>query len=287
VDAPRLMSAETFSCVSRRIFPYASAVNFSGRADPLLNESLPRMIRTARAYGLEAHVTTDGTRLEEGKICEIIAAGTEFIFIRLAGATAHAHDEICGGGSFEKAVWNADVLRKVKKMLRRVKPALIIDVTLIPSAADEIPQLIDLAHAAGAMTLLLGGLRLRAGDGSAAEKDAVPDGERRSWEERARMLGMQLVLRDENSAAPCPEQLERCLAIGWDGKVYPCCPLLHPFRRRLYATEAAAMPPLLGDLTLQSFPKILGGAEYSRFRDRVARGGAGPGACGPCPLRPR
>jgi MoaA/NifB/PqqE/SkfB family radical SAM enzyme len=287
--APSLMSTETFSLVARRIFPYASAVNFLGRGEPLENERLPWMIRAARSYGLTANVTTNGILMDEGKICELIAAGTRTLIVRLEGAQSHTHDALWGAGSFERAVWNMRILLKVKRKLRLNEPVLLIDTTLTPANRGEIPQLLRLAQSLEATALGVSHSRTRPGvgkDGQLSEKDEVSEEDRRSWEAIAHGLGIQLALSDRTPVLhgrACVQNLEQILLVTWDGKVHPCCPLIHQFRRRFPGESTSVEPPTFGDLIRQSFSAILRSKEYRRFRDEAGEDKAST-PCRPCPL---
>ncbi|MDD5555706.1 MAG: radical SAM protein [bacterium] len=287
-----IMTAETFARVARRLFPYAYSVNFVGYGEPLLNPRLPRMIRTAKSYGREAHLTTNGVLMDEGRICALIAAGTDSIAVSLDGADAAVHDANRGAGSFRRTVRNMDILRKVMRRRRLERPLLHIDVILTRSNRAQIPALIRLARDLGASCVNLAHLQA-CGEGEAAESLAAEgrglETDFGDWRAAAAALGVRLRLPEEFAncdATGCFWDPGRRLAVTWDGAVRPCCFLFHPNRWRSGEGETIVAPPPLGDLRRMSLPSIWRSAAYRGFREAVARR-EWPAACVPCPLRPR
>jgi MoaA/NifB/PqqE/SkfB family radical SAM enzyme len=289
-DPLGLMKRETFAAVARSLFPYAYAVNFVGYGEPLLNRHLPWMIRTARSYGRETHLTTNGILMDEEKICALIAAGADSIAVSLDGASAPVHDANRGAGSFATTTRNMDILRKVKDKMGLARPALTVDTILTRSNRGEIGALLEVARALDARGVNLAHLQVcdeaDAGESLLDEKAGIAE-EYRAWREKARVLGMRLRLPDEFgdcTGRGCFWDPGRRLAVAWNGEVRPCCSLLHPNRWHRGGKRLAVAPPSLGNLTKRSFPAIWRGEEYARFREAVARG-RWPEACSPCLLR--
>lgn len=287
-----LMSRETFFRVARELFPYAYSVNFVGYGEPLLNPHLGVMLRTVKSYGREAHLTTNGTLLSMEKIRELIAAEIDSIAVSLDGATAAVHDANRGTGNFERTCRNLEALRHIKEETGSLKPLLYIDSILTRSNRAEIGLILERASSLGASCVNLGHLQVNIrqddqesllGEGSSLKDDFS------TWREKAHVLGVRLRLPEEvatSTGKGCFWDPGHRLAVTWDGKVRPCCFLIHPNRWYAGGEEKAVEPPLLGDLPGRSFPSIWRNNEYRRFRDAVARTDW-PQACEPCPLRAR
>ena len=112
---PPLLSPELFRRAARLTFPYARRVVFAGRSDPLLHGGLREMILSARSYGKEVRVVTDGLLLDEGAVCALVAAGTDrLVVLPASGGTPEA----------ARVGRNLDTFGKVMKGLGASRPVL-------------------------------------------------------------------------------------------------------------------------------------------------------------------
>lgn len=124
--SPPLVRREVFRRAARATFPYARAIIFTGRSDPLLHRELREMILTARSYGKEAWVLTDGLLLDEGAVCALVAAGTDRLTVLPAAA---------GMPAASRVARNVENFGKVVKELGATCPAL----ELPPTGAQCLP----------------------------------------------------------------------------------------------------------------------------------------------------
>lgn len=286
-----LMSRETFSAVARQLFPYSYAVNFVGYGEPLINDALPWMIRVAKSYDREIHMTTNGILLDEGRICELIGAGVDSIAVSLDGAIAETHDENRGKGTYGKTVRNLEILGKVKEKMGLTRPLLIIDTLLTRVNSEEIPELLRLAHRMDAAAVNLAHLQAcsEAEAGMSLEGETL-EMEYREWKRVAKSLGIGLRLPDEFgnfSGEGCFWEPNRRIAVSWDGEVRPCCFLLHSNKWYKNGRIFYADAPRFGNIREESFVSIWRSEPYARFREQVAEGKDWPAPCKPCLLRSR
>jgi MoaA/NifB/PqqE/SkfB family radical SAM enzyme len=286
-----LMSRETFLAVSRKLFPYVYTVNFVGYGEPLLNDLLPWMIRVVKSYAREAHLTTNGLSLDEGRICQLIASGVDSVAVSLDGVTEKVHDTNRGRGAFSKTVRNACILKKVKEKMRLEKPLLVIDTILTKANRNEIAGLIELAHRLGAGVVNCAHLQANEEEAAALSmqrQEGFLARDYEAWQSRARSLGVRLRLPVEfggSDGSGCFWDPRKRLAVAWDGEVRPCCFLLHSNYWYRDGRMLFAEAPRFGNLKEKSFKSIWWGEEYRRFRESVSTGTEWPSPCEPCILR--
>lgn len=131
--SPPLMTRAVFRLAAGRTFPYARAVVFAGRSDPLIHGELREMVLAARSYGREARVVTNGILLDEGTICTLIGAGTDCLAVSTASA---------GSVEYARVARNIELFGKIKTKLGVSRPVL----ELAPPGASAVPaRCIDVA----------------------------------------------------------------------------------------------------------------------------------------------
>lgn len=112
---PPILSPELFRRLARLTFPYARRVFFAGRSDPLLHAGLRGMLLSARSYGKEVCVVTNGLLLDEGAVCALVAAGTDrLVVLPVSGETPEA----------SRVSKNLDTFGKVLRGLGASRPVL-------------------------------------------------------------------------------------------------------------------------------------------------------------------
>ncbi|HEY3355929.1 MAG TPA: radical SAM protein [Polyangia bacterium] len=82
-DPPQTMSLAQFDTILAKLAPDLELVDFSFYGEPMLNSSLPEMIRHARACGLGTILYTNGLLLDDGRIRALADSGIEVVVINL------------------------------------------------------------------------------------------------------------------------------------------------------------------------------------------------------------
>lgn len=116
-----------------------ASVVLSG-GEPLLRSDLGLLIRVAQSMGVEPHLNTNGTLLDEAMIAALAGWGLGSVQISLDGPEAASHEQIRGRGSFERTLAGV-------RAARRAGLEVMFKVTLMPGInAERIGAFYELAE---------------------------------------------------------------------------------------------------------------------------------------------
>ena len=120
-----------------------SSVRFSVLNEPLLEKSLPALIRYAKDLGIiDIFITTNGLLLSEKKSYELIKAGLTHLMISLDAATPETYSTIRVGGDYQKVVNNIEAFLRIRNELRFRLPLLRLSFTKMTPNAHEVDQFV-------------------------------------------------------------------------------------------------------------------------------------------------
>ncbi len=276
------MTLETYERIAEN-FSNVRNVYLSGWGEPLLNPHFPEMVRLAKEAGCTAGFTTNGARLDDETIGQLIDDRVDLVSLSLAGATAPTHDSRRTGSRFNEVVEKLERLQELKKRRRSESPRVLLLFMMFKDNLGELPEAVRLAERVGAGGVVATNLDyvghaamddLRAfacGDAPEGLGDEIDDAmelaERLGVEFTAFPLGL-------GRARLCSEDPLNNLYVSEDGEVSPCVYLNPPMSEvpRIFCGEETVVPRTsFGNINERSLPEIWEGEEYSSFRSQLKK----------------
>lgn len=97
-----VLSPASFATILTRVSPYAHTMQFFFQGEPLLNDSLPEMIRMAHEQGIYTIVSTNAQRLDAAMAQRLTQAGLNRIIVSMDGWTQASYEQYRKGGDVER-----------------------------------------------------------------------------------------------------------------------------------------------------------------------------------------
>jgi Fe-coproporphyrin III synthase len=280
----RYMSRATFEHILP-VVPLLEQLGFCGAGEPTLNKELPTFIRMVRERHprLRINLTTNGTRLTDPLITELIDLRLDTIHVSIDGANPETVEAIRRGVDFSKVVDNLRRLQELKKERGSTRPVVMANYMLGYGTYREIADFVRLARTLGIAEIRL--LEIQSAcqddfsnnlfnnldrDGGRTLKEAIKLAERDGIR-----LNLPLVERDVCRIPFYPQ-------IGEDGEVYPCGFLSYGGRQMYSDGRQVTLPGVsFGNVNRSTFKEIWESDGYARLRADDARG-AFPDFCRAC-----
>ncbi len=292
-----------------RGFPHLESVMFGGFGEPTAHPGLPDMVRSVKAAGLRAEVTTNGTRLDDALIDGFLAERLDTLWISLDGADAESYESIRAGSSWSRVLGNVERLAR-----RNGRGSHEVDVgiafVVMRSNLDDLKRLEHLARMAGARRILVSHV-LPYTEAMEKEMLCLQTLSLDTFTEGAGKTEMSIPRFDINNttkdaviellkgfanltltgnrivvAAPrCRFVHDRATFVRWDGRVAPCMGLLHSHRTFLYGLQRSVRSHAFGDVRTGDLLDIWNSPGYAAFREKVRAFEYSPCyVCGGCQL---
>ncbi len=252
-DEPEgFMAWETFEAVIEGLDAGAT-VAFMGLGEPLLHPRLLDMVRLAKAHALRVEVTTNALLLENELALGLLEAALDQLVVSIDGASAEAFGRVRSGASLERVVEHVRYLNDRRGPYYGPRPRVGIEFVAMRSNIAELPMLGRLASRIGASFIIVSNVlpyseelveetlydcvatSIEGGRGSPyVPRWSLPRMDLRSETlsplmDVLRCSGsvdfLDISLRSRNNH--CPFIAADAVAVGWDGRVSPCPPLLH------------------------------------------------------------
>jgi MoaA/NifB/PqqE/SkfB family radical SAM enzyme len=276
------MTLETYGRIAEN-FSDVRNVYLSGWGEPLLNPHFPDMVRLAKEAGCTVGFTTNGARLDDETMGQLIDDRVDLVSLSLAGATAFTHDSRRTGSRFDDVIGKLERLRELKKRRRSESPRVLLLFMMFKDNLGELPEAVRLAERVGAGGVVATNLdyvghaamdELRAftcgeaPEGSGDEIDAAKNlAERLGVEFTAFPLALGRVRL-------CSEDPLNNLYVSEDGEVSPCVYLNPPMPEvpRIFCGEETVVPRTsFGNINERSLPEIWKSDDYSSFRSQLKK----------------
>lgn len=108
--------------------------------EPLLNKSLPEIIKYATDKGIATHFNTNGVLLNKRLVNQIIEAGLSGITFSLDAKSAKIHNWLRGKDkTFQKTV---SAIRLIKQLRKENQPKIYLSTVIIKQNLDELTKLV-------------------------------------------------------------------------------------------------------------------------------------------------
>jgi MoaA/NifB/PqqE/SkfB family radical SAM enzyme len=270
-------------------------VAFMGLGEPLLHQRFVDMVRAVKERGLRAEVTTNALLLDDATADGLVEAGLDQLVVSIDGASAEAFGRV-RGASLSRVVENVRRLHRYHEVMYAPTVRIGVEFVAMRSNIGELPGLRRVAAQLGATFIIVSnvlpytrdllGETLYDRQGSSSSGAHTPAGARWQlpafdWDgEVGAALGKALLnagpvsffgAEPEDTRSHCPFVEADACAVGWQGGVSPCPPLLHSYSVFVRGREKRMLRWEVGRLPEQTLAEVWAAPEHVAFRDRVRR----------------
>ena len=290
-------------------FPLPLTVFFGGFGEPLSHPRIMQMIAQAKALGASVEMITNGTLLTAERSRQLLEAGLDTLWVSLDGATAESYSDVRLAESLPLILDNLTAFHDLR-VHSPAFPDLGIAFVAMKRNINDLPALLRLGQRLGANHYSISGVIAHTEEMrqevlyalSLSDEPGPPS----TWAPQISLPRMDLdattrdvlfkVLRNARnitvggadlnaSKNRCPFIESGVTAIGWDGGVSPCLPLLHTNSNYLSNRQRLSLRHTFGNVNELDLGDIWGKPEYVAFRRRVQDFRFSPCVfCGGCDL---
>ena len=290
------MAGATFATViaGLRTFAAPPTVFFGGFGEPLAHPGIVDMVAAAKALGCPVELITNGILLTEQTSRQLIAAGLDRLWVSLDGARPESYADVRLGAALPVVLANVSRFSDSRPPLRPRRPEIGVAFVAMRRNIADLPRLIGMSRGLGASRFLVTNVLPYTAEmrGEVLYNRAltditylpspwmphvdlpkmdVDDGTASTWYQIMRShrnisLGGHY-LGDANNR--CPFVDAGAAAIGWDGGLSPCLPLLHDHTSYLNDRERNSRRYSVGKLAEHSLADLWYAPEHIAFRQRV------------------
>ncbi len=293
-----------------RALPPPLTVFFGGFGEPLSHPRILEMVQQVKALGVTVELITNGTLLDQDRARGLIHAGLDRLWVSLDGATPDSYTDVRLGAALPDVIGNLTAFRDMRQPIRYPTPEIGIVFVAMQRNIHDLPAVLAIAETVGAARLMVSNVLPHTDDmraetlynRSLSNDDYYPQpGQPRLILPRIdanvlEHLPFDMSTRDKwviesaghqagNPGNRCPFIERGATAVGWDGSVSPCLPLLHSHAGYLNGLERDERRYSVGSLASHSLSDIWEAAEYTGFRQRVQDFDFAPCTmCDGCPI---
>lgn len=305
------MSARTFGRIMDGLadFPRPLTVFFGGFGEPLSHPRIIDMVLQAKALGAAVEMITNGTLLTEKLSRRLIDAGLDVLWVSLDGATPESYTDVRLGAALPTVLDNLSRFRALHPE-SGATPEIGIAFVAMKRNIGDLPALLHLGSRLGVSRYSVSGVLPHTPEMSQdtlyerSLSDAVTTSTawaphvslpRLDMDDATRQVFLRILRSGRNvsvAGASLNEGKNRCpfiekgaVAIGWDGGVSPCLPLLHDHTTMLSKRQRLSRHQTVGNVNDASLKDLWLAPDYVDFRKHVQRFDFSPCTlCGGCDL---
>ncbi len=305
------MSADTFAQVLdglRAISPVPS-VFFGGYGEPLSHPDIIPWLHEVRALGARTELISNATLLDEAMGRALIESGLDTLWVSLDGATPDAYTDVRLGATLPQVLENLRRFRDQRPGFPHPSPEIGVVFVAMRRNIGELPALLQLVRELGATRFMISNVLPHTPEmrdevlySRALSNDAYyplpgspqlyfPKMDTAAFDhtvlgEMFDAWGVSFGTHDSPGTRDrCPFIDKGAFAVGWDGSVSPCLPLLHSHANYLHGYERVCRRHVLGSVNDTALLDLWRDAEHVAFRQRVQDFDFSPCTyCDGCPL---
>lgn len=305
-----MMSEEVFEAIIEGLNSFRSLpekVFFGGFGEPLSHPGILDMISKFKTMGMSAELITNGTLLKKDMIVSLIDSGLDTLWISLDGSTPESFSDIRMGAELPGILENLDQLRRLNGGRRGFKQHMEIGIAFVAMKRNitELPAVIETGSNIGATRMLVTNVLpyTREMVNESLYYDSInrsnfnldlplmdmDDTTLESIRKAAASITMTIpFVQAEKLRNRCPFIEDGAGAIGWDGNLSPCLPLLHShdcYLDFLNYDHRHSRKWAIGNVLDNTLHDIWNTPEHKAFRERVLDFDFSPCiTCGGCDL---
>jgi MoaA/NifB/PqqE/SkfB family radical SAM enzyme len=308
------MSDTAFDSVIKGLSAFSPppTVFFGGLGEPLYHPRIVEMVARSKELGARVEVITNGTLLTADLSRELLAAGIDMLWVSLDGATPESYADIRLGAALPQVIeniahfrdaLNAEVRGGCCGWIPKFNAQLGIEFVAMKRNIADLPAVLSLGRQLGAKRFIVTNLlpyteemsdeALYSGalaynlyphlslpriNESAVTGDLLSQAMHR--------MNMTWAGSNPQSASDhCPFIENGAGAVGWDGSLSPCLPLLHSHVSFPLGRERFSRRWTIGNVTENSLADLWNTPEHIAFRERLQAFEFPPCvSCGGCDL---
>jgi MoaA/NifB/PqqE/SkfB family radical SAM enzyme len=289
-EATGQMSGATFARVldGVRACLTAPTVFFGGFGEPLVHPEIVPMVRAAKATGAAVELITNGMLLNARRARDLTAAGLDRLWVSLDGAKPESYADVRLGAALPDVIAN---VRRFRDGRGPGGPEIGIAFVAMRRNVADLPDLLRLARDLGAARFMVTNVlpytpemrgeilyaRALSNDDAAPMPDSLrvslPRMDRAPLADAALGEALRVWGVGHNGTRPvrdrCPFIVDNALAVGWDGGVSPCLPLLHTCASYLHGYARISRRYVIGSVHDQPLIAWWRDPAHREFRERV------------------
>jgi MoaA/NifB/PqqE/SkfB family radical SAM enzyme len=306
------MSETTFDCIMKdvRALPSPPKVFIGGLGEPLSHPAVADMVGRAKALGSIVELITNGTLLTEEMSHRLVASGLDTLWVSLDGARPESYADVRLGANLPQVLENLVHFRRARSSGHFPKPEIGIVFVAMKRNIDDLPEVLALGRSMRVSRFMVTNLLPYTVDmcddilyrRTLSDKAYLPS----SWVRQlylpkmdidpqtgeailqALRSGYNVIFAGNNLGVTtdvCTFIESGSMAIGWDGSVSPCPPLLYNHTGYLQGKERRSHRHVVGNVEERSIMDLWQDPDYIAYRDRVQRFAFAPCTfCGGCDL---
>jgi MoaA/NifB/PqqE/SkfB family radical SAM enzyme len=307
------MSTATFERILAGLqdFDPPPTVFFGGFGEPLAHPQLSEMIARVKHLGAQVELITNGTLLTEHAARLLIEAGLDVLWVSIDGATPESYADVRLGARLPQVIENVGRVRDLQaRDGDHPQPEIGIAFVAMKRNIADLPAVLRLGSRLGASHFMITNVLPYAAElcdevlyaRALGDSAHLPS----PWSPHVNVPKMDMndltreplyqLLRSHRHVNFLGGELshanDRCpfieggmLAVGWDGGVSPCLPLLHSHTSYLDRRERYARRYIIGNVLEHDLRDLWLEPEHVAFRERVRRFDFSPcTTCGGCDL---
>ena len=285
-------------------------VFFGGIGEPLFHTKTLEMIERVRAIGAPVEIITNAILLNAERSKRLIDAGIETLWVSIDGAKPESYEDVRLGAELPRVLDNVQTFRSLRHHSFRPMPEIGINFVAMKRNIHDLPDVLKIAASIGARRFMVSNVLPydREMNQETLYNDALiniaylPS----KWLPRLSIPKMDLndLTRDSFFRAitsgwnvtfagnnfggandVCNFIESGAMAIGWDGSVAPCIPLLHTHSTYLRKRERLLKRHVIGKVGEKSLLDLWNDPGYVAYRERVHSFAFAPCSfCGGCDM---
>lgn len=311
-EPPGKMAPETFEQILgglKQITP-RPLVFFGGIGEPLFHTKTIEMIERVREIGAPVEIITNGILLNAERSRRLIDAHIETLWISIDGAQPESYADVRLGAELPRVIENVQTFRSMRRHSFRPMPEIGINFVAMKRNIHDLPAVLKLALSLGARRFMASNVlpydrsmqketlynaaliniaylpspwlpRLN------IPKLDIDDTTREAFL-GALQSGWNVTFAGNNLGGAndvCNFVESGSMAIGWDGSVAPCIPLLHSHTTYLRKRERFVRRHVIGKISDHSLSDLWNDPGYVAYRKRVQSFAFAPCSfCGGCEM---
>lgn len=306
------MSSDTFDHILeglRAISP-PPTVFFGGLGEPLAHPEIIEMIKQVKELGTYVELITNGTLLDEKLSRQLVASGLDVLWVSIDGAKPESYADVRLGAVLPDVIDNLVTLRNARSYAYIPKPEIGIVFVAMKQNVADLPDVLAIGRHVRATRFLVTNVLPYTPElisetlyektlkdvtymsSPWLRKLSLPKMDINHITEgaflRALHSGYNVSFAGNNlgvTSDVCTFIESGSMAIGWDGNVSPCPPLLYTHSSYLHGIKRVSYRHLIGNVNESELIELWNDPEYVAYRDRVHRFAFAPCTfCGGCDL---
>lgn len=290
------MTDLVFECILQAMESGAAArsVIFGGFGEPLAHPQILNMIRRVKDMKARVEIITNGTLLSEDCSRDLIKVGLDMLWVSIDGAQQESYGDVRLGAELEKVLANLEGFARMRVPRQHPRPEIGIVFVAMKRNIDDLPQLLRIAERMGVARFMVTNIwphtdelrdeilyarALGSKDYLGSSNLPTLEAPRMDIQEWARgalykaicgRWNMNLVGSSSNGKEfSCSFIENHAIAVGWDGGVSPCLPLLHSSQGYLNRLLRFNKRWVLGNILQGDIIALWSDPEHLAFRQRV------------------